>query len=239
MSDNGQGNNGAGANGAASTNGSTSNEGGGGPDWSKFTESLEALNNGNGQLGGKLDTLIDTVKTGLTPREEVREPVKLDELSRDEFAAHILGTVSRSLQEEMSKALAPVISAVNGMQQSTASKEVNASISDLRGKHKDFNDWKTEMVAISRQHPTLSVPEIYTLAKSQNPDKAKELDTKYNPPEPPKERRQGFGGLTVFGRPSGLGTEGEKPASKSEAALDAYREVQARHSGVLRALEEM
>lgn len=209
-----------------------------GPDWSKFTESLEALNAGNGQLGGKLDTLIDTVKVATTPRESPAPPVKLDELSRDEFAAHLIGTITRQLQEEIKKAVEPVVGAVNGLQQSTASREINSQIAELKSKNKDFDSWKSEMIALSKENPTLSVNRLYTIARAENPDKAKELDAKFNPPPPAPERPRGFGGLTVFGRSAGL-TEGEKPASKSEAALEAYREVQARHSGVLRALEEM
>lgn len=209
-----------------------------GPDWATFTRSLGELNTA---LGGKLDTLVDQVKTlpaQMAPPPQDAPPPDLETLTQTELASHIVGTISREVQKQIETALAPLMDQVTGLQTRVVSTDVNRDIERLRGEHKDFNDWKDEMVGLAKQHPTLGISQLYNLARSENAAKARELDTKYTPPAPPRPPR--FGGLLPAGNGSGASGNGATPPlSGRDAAVEAYREVSAKYPGVLAALETM
>lgn len=82
-------------------------------------------------------------------------------------------------------------------------------IEKFRGDHKDFDEWGVEISALAKQHPSLSINQLYTLAKTSDPEKAKTVDAKYVEKAPetnPEDER-----LTLFGgyRPSTSKTAGD------------------------------
>lgn len=117
-------------------------------------------------------------------------------------------------------------------------KEFTAKIEAARAKHKDFDDWKDEMGALIKRSPDLEPEELYTLVRSANKKKAKELDAKLAKAEADAEgadeegedegegkKKKGplpFGGLTPT---SGRSTPGGKKLSRAEAAEDAWRQT--------------
>lgn len=231
----GSGGNGAGgANGAGAGDGGAAGDGGGtpGPNWEGFTSSLEALNT---NLDGGLNTLINEVRT-LRPAPAPEPTPDLDSLSQSELAAHIIGAVTRAVEAKFGEQLAPVVTTVNGLQAAISSREINEQVDKLKS-NKDFNDWKPVMLALAREpkYQTLDVADLYALARAKNPARVAELDKKYaTPAEPPKPR---WGGLT-HGAPSSAVNGTPTPAVNGrDASLEAYKEVQARHSEVLRVLE--
>jgi len=201
------------------------------PNWGEFVNSLGALNE---SLGGKLDTLVSEVRTVATPPAQSAEPPDFEAMSRPELVAHIVGTVGEAVRAQIEAALSPITTQLTGLQTTVATKTATEQVKELRSTHKDFNDWKDEMVGLARQpqYASLEIADLYVLARSRNASKASALDLKYTPPAPKPAPR--WGGLT----PSGGGTSnGAAVLSAADAGREAYREVSARHPGVLAVLE--
>lgn len=200
-----------------------------GGNWNEFIGSLGQLNE---SLGGKLDTLVSEVRTVATPPVD-NTPPDFEAMSRPELVAHIVGTVGEAVRAQIAEALGPVSNQLSGLQIQVTTKSAAESVERLRSTHKDFNDWKDEMIGLTKVHPTLDIPALYTLARGSNSTKAATLDAKYNPPAPKPAPR--WGGLT----PTGGQVNGQPVLSGREAGVEAYREVSAKYPGVLAALEGM
>jgi hypothetical protein len=199
------------------------------PNWREFIDGLEKLNT---NLGGRLDGIKEVVTENTRPQPAPAAPVDYEGMSNVELVAHVTGNVQRIVQEAIQQALKPVVDQVNGVQNDLVTTRGELSLKEMRAQHKDFADWKGEMIDLVGKHPTLGLREVYMLAKAGDPGKAKQLDLKYNPP-PPKPRP--FGGLT----PSGNGKASEPVLSGEAATRAAYNEVMARHPGILPILQDL
>jgi hypothetical protein len=206
------------------------------PDWSGFISALDKLPASLAdKLGNKFDSLEGTVKSVAAPPPP--PPPNYEEMSNAELVAHMTGSltdrISKLIEEKLAGALNPLTEHLNKLQTTVITGNAKTEVAQLREKHKDFADWKDEMVALAKEHPTLGFQQVYQLARANNPAKAGELDLKYNPPPPKPPPR--FGGFA----PSGT-AKGETPVLKGEAAgRAAYEEVMARHPGILPALQEL
>jgi hypothetical protein len=203
------------------------------PNWNEFVDGLSKLSS---DLGGKLDTLVGEVKglpPQLTPPPQAPAPPDYDSMSRPELVAHIVGTIGEQMKAAIADALKPVAERLGGVETQVVTGTVTQQLERARAEHKDFNDWKDEMVGLAKTHPSLSIPQLYALARAENPTKAADRDKHYSPPAPPPAPR--WGGLL----PTATGNGATPPLSARDAGLEAYREVQARHPGILAALEGM
>lgn len=227
------------SNGADGTNGAAVSDGTTTPaaastDWSAFAASLDKLGDG---LASRLDALrndIGQLPGALAPPPPAEPEPDFDSMTQGELAAHIVGKVMKSFEARINDILNPINAQINDVRQTVATRDVTADIAKMRADHKDFDDWKDDMVALAKQHSTLGIRQLYALARTENPAKAGELDKRYNPPAPPPPAR--WGGLT----PNALNGNGATPKlSREQASAEAYREVAARHPGVLAALENM
>jgi hypothetical protein len=154
-------------------------------------------------------------------------------MTNGDLAAHIQKSILNAVESTIAKSLEPVLARVNETQQTQFKTSVEGEMKELQSVHKDFSDWKTDMIGYAKTHPTMSLTDLYDFAKSKNPTKAAELDARYNPKPPPPTR---WGGLT----PALGGSNGSaKPLSREEAGRSAYAEVSARHPGLLAALENL
>lgn len=201
-----------------------------GPNWSEFIGSLDTL---NANLGGKLDTLVGEVRTVATPATATPEPPDYEAMSRPELVAHIVGTIGEAVRAQIAEAMSPLATQLNGLQMQTATTSAIADRDRLRSAHKDFDEWKDDMIALAKQpaYAQLTLPDLYTLARGRNAAKAATLEAKYNPPPPKPTPR--WGGLT----PAASGTRTTPVLSARDAGIAAYNEVSARHPGVLAVLE--
>lgn len=231
--------------GASVTGGATSVAGGaapGGADttpaalapWDQFAHGLERLHD---SLAPRLDALrqdVTKLPDALRPEPPPDPAPDYDSMSQSELATHITGSVLKAVEQTITKALQPVMQRVDETQQSHFKTTVESEMRELSSAHKDFADWKPQMVELAKAHPTLGLRQLYNLARVENAARAKELDAKYNPPAPPPPPR--WGGLTPA-----LGSNGSsaKPLSREDASREAYREVASRHPGILAALENL
>ncbi len=204
-----------------------------GAPWDKFAEGLTQLNE---SLAPRLDALRQDVRSmpeSLRPPPPAEAPPDYDSMTNGDLATHIISTVGRTIEQAIAKSLEPVMSRVNETQQTQFKSSVESEMKELSSAHKDFGDWKPEMIALAKSHPTLGLSDLYRLAKASAPEKATTLDAKYNPKPPPPTR---WGGLT----PALGGSNGSaKPLSREEASRSAYAEVASRHPGILAALDTL
>lgn len=199
-----------------------------------FNAAMERLGE---TLAPRLDALrqdVNNLPEHLRPPPQEPPAPDYDTMTQSELVAHLNSSVTQMVQKAITEALTPLTQQITNVQQTYTTDKVTGEVNQMKSTLKDFTDWKDEMVGLARQHPTLGVKELYALARSLNTDKAKQLDTKYNPPAPPPPPR--WGGLT----PSAPGATGSTPPlSRADAGREAYREVAARHPGILSALESL
>lgn len=203
-----------------------------GPDWDQFIRGMDGLNQ---NLGGKFDALLTEVRSArpTPPADPDPEPSDLDAMTNSELSAHMIGRITKAVENMIGEKLTPITNHVNNLTTSITTDSVTREINTLKSDAKDFNDWNTEMLDLAKEHPSLGVKDLYHLAKSRNPAKTEELAKKYAPP--PKPKPNAFGGLG----PAPNGKGGPSPVvSALEAARSAYREVSERHPGVLAPLQE-
>jgi hypothetical protein len=254
MAGNGSGNGGYGgpgqnSNQSGSTEGGSSNTPGSpsGPDWAEFSRSIENMGATlserlTSELGGRLDRLNQNV-TDLTPEPAPVDPnagFDFDGSTPRQLYDHMMGQFTAMMENTISSVLdstlAPYAEQITGLRRDMVTDQGSREIDRLQAAHKDFVDWVPEMKQLAQKHPSLSITEVYGLAKSSNPEKVSTLDKKYNPPPPPPVRPFSLGPSSQ-GQGSGGGNAPSR-MNKQEAALDAYRQVQERHPGVLAALDD-
>jgi hypothetical protein len=207
------------------------------PDWRSFLDGLNKLEEVNREVSNKLnklDTLNATVQRASEAPPEPPPPPNFDEMTNAEIVAHVTGSVTQQMQEAIAAALKPLTDQLAGLHQAVMTNSVTGDMKELRAQHKDFSDWKQEMIGLAQQHPSLGLRDVYLLARANNPEKASKLDAQYAPPAPPRPKP--FGGLT----PYMMGDKGVKPPLTGEAAArEAYRETAEKYPGILPALQEL
>lgn len=198
-------------------------------DWAPLSVPLE-------NLGNKLDALRGDVQAATkAPPPAPPSADDLNAMTNAELVPHIAKLVAEVIDQRFSAISEPLQNAARTAVSTAEQTKLGIVIDRMKTEHKDFDDWRPEMRSLAEQHPTLTIPQLYMLARSSNADKMKELEAKYNPPPPP--RRQTFGGLLPDGSLPSAQTS-IKPLSREEAGRKAYEEVQLRHADVLRALDD-
>lgn len=197
------------------------------PNWREFLDGIDKLNS---SLGEKLDGIKGTVQENTRPPPP--QPPDYEGMSNVELVAHVTGSVQQMVQQAIQQALKPITDQMTSVQNEVVTTKGQITLKEMQAQHKDLSDWKDEMIALVGRHPTLSLQEVYQLARAGNNQKARQLDQKYNPP-PPKPRP--YGGLVP-----GANGAAREPVLNGEAATKAaYREVSERHPGILPLLQEL
>lgn len=176
---------------------------------SNFTQSLSAINE-------RINSADNS-----PPARRITDD-DLEELSRGELVQHII--------EQVNAANKPVIEEIKSSLDNTITTNTQNRIADeikeFKKTHKDFDDWKPEMLERIKANPQLSISDAYTLVRSSDTEKAKMLDDKYK--EPPADNDVSDNKPTPFGglRPGKQGSE-QPPTnlSKDESVNAAWDEV--------------
>lgn len=130
-----------------------------------------------------------------------------------------LGKLNTMLEEKFGKVN-------NEMIATDLKKQVDVS----RGLHKDFDKWTDTMKTLFTENPYLKVEDAYQLARSRNPERAKEIDTEMEKLQAGDDgsavnSKRPFGGLTPTSRGSAEGEGEAKYKTFEEAAGAAWDEV--------------
>lgn len=136
-----------------------------------LTQVVEKMNSQTSAGGGK-----STNKDDIEGEFSV-DGVDLERLDRKQLVSLIMKGVSA----EVAKAVKPLSEQISSVDTNTnklsAQQQVEKILADP--KNKDFNDWVPEMKVILKDNPNLSIKAALTLARTENPDKTKELSDKY------------------------------------------------------------
>lgn len=162
------------------------------------------------------------------PEDEEEDPTDLEVLSRKDFGSLIVRQVLKAVNKQV---VEPINNQIREMTAATTRNQIQGSVKELAEKHKDFWDWKDEMLALANENRGLAPQRLYQLARADNATKAAELDKKYAPP--PRDgggpiRFKGFGGMTPS--QSGSGSRSSK-MNGSDAATAAWAETVAALGG--------
>ena len=108
---------------------------------------------------------------------------------------------------------------------------LTGQLRELMNDNPDFLDWKSEMAAIAKENPTLSMERIYKLAKLEDPDKAEDLKKKYSDDD--DDTKGDFISLMPTG---GAYDDSDEKPTKEEAAEKAWEETVAQFPGLEQAM---
>lgn len=147
------------------------------------------------------------------------DPKEMELMSRADFGTHIVNQVLKAVNKQV---VGPLNQQMQELAASATRNDVQNAVKEAAAQHKDFWDWREEMLAIGGQPGFKQLPpaSLYILARAQNAAKAKELDAKYNPKPAGNGgpiRFKGFGGLT----PSQTGTGSKSHKMNGTEAADA------------------
>ena len=150
--------------------------------------------------------------------------VDVERLSRSELVSHI----NRSLDKTIAKALKPVLDRLESTTTDAETDRVKREFEKAKDSHSDFMEWKDEMRDIITAHPDLSAERIYRLARSENPEKAKEIDDKIKEDKDKKSGESNVTPMRAFGglrSTSGKSVENDGKKQPKDAAKSAWDQV--------------
>jgi len=137
----------------------------------------------------------------------------------------VVSEVGRVVDEK----IGGVTDTLNTTRQSINDTRLTGEIKQIMSTNPDFMEWKTEMAALAKDNPTLTIERVYKLAKLENPEKAQELAEKYD--ESDKKPETGY--LSLM--PTGGGfddADGENAKTKEEAMNAAWDATVAEFPGL-------
>jgi len=198
----------------------------------KAVAGVLAIAQANNTSNSELKKLVENLQKGAKPGtnradddddddDDDIDPEDLDEIPAGKFRKALLTEVGKLLDGK----LAEVSTGMQNLSRGIRTTELRGEAKELAGKHKDFEEWANEMNTLGKDNPKLSLKQLYTLARSEYPEKAKELDEKFvEKPEKKDDSLSLFGGF----RPTiGTDTGGkdETPKTAEEASEAAWKET--------------
>lgn len=192
----------------------------------QITDSLKKVTEGLGGVVAKIETIgAKTPDDDGKKKSKRRTPDNLELISRAEFLGLIKDEIGDMLKEE----LGGVKNDFTEFKKDTSERNANQLLNDLKKRYPDFEDWKDEIIPKLKQG--YNPEDAYQLARLSDPDKAKELDTKYEPEDVKKQReaekkekeeeKAKMGGLT----PTSSRTIPSEKMTTDEAADRAWEKV--------------
>lgn len=154
------------------------------------------------------------------PPQDEPDPTddELESMSRKDLLAYIEKKFSKTVQSQ----LKPLQENLQNTSQETERTRIQQQVKEAETSHPDFWEWKTEMGELVQRYPNLSVNDLYTLARANNADKARQLDEARAEKEKPAQQQPRFGGLTPT---SGTQTQRTGEMDTKTAAESAWDEV--------------
>lgn len=220
------------------------NKGATNPDIEKLTKTVsglvtltQTLARQNQEQGTRLNALLEKVEKGELgggkPQQKTEDKDGPLDISTEDGNLDV-NKLGGYLKNIVADAVKPLSQELEGMKKTSASSRIQQEFTELREKHKDFEEWAPEIKELAKENPGLNLKRLYTLARAENPDKAKELDEKFAEPNPDDLKKQEqakiFGGLfpSSTAKNSGSGEDdkgGESKMTFSNASDKAWDEV--------------
>ncbi len=149
--------------------------------------------------------------------------VDLEELDRKQLVQHVHDSIMNGVKKELSAHNKTMNEEITSTKQVVNQEQVKTEIKEAREKHDDLDEFREDIATLAKQHQSLSVEELYFLAKSKNPDKVEKLETARNEEKAEEEKKKPkFGGLTPT---SSFETSNKGKMDKKEAIDTAWDET--------------
>lgn len=182
-------------------------------------------------MAQNLDGLPAALKTALGDggsgkrQEEKGNEADLESLSRKDLVDVIVGKVASEIESKLGQ----VDERINNASETATRSGLVLLLRDAREKYPDFDEWESEIRAVAKEQPNTTPERAYLIARGENPEKAKELETKLDEKNKADEAAAGsskekFGGL----QSGGGGESSADPDGKMtpvDAADKAFAEV--------------
>lgn len=110
---------------------------------------------------------ISDAEPEATP-EEPEEPAELRELPEDDPQRKLVGTVLKLMDAKLAKVLSPLseqLANVQNVADAVQRKDVTDAVASARQKYKDFDQFRDQILELSKTHEGLKVEDYYILAK--------------------------------------------------------------------------
>lgn len=200
---------------------------------------------GVGQINQVVAGLSESVSKGFTnlqnvtpsappaPREP--EPVDLEALNNKDLANFIIKSVSNVLDDKIKENLTPLTDQIKTTQQNATASDLRTQWNELTTKNKDAVYLANEIKQQAAANPNLSLKDLYTLAKANNPEKVQQVTEQLKQEEEKaqqleKQTQQGegkktrYGGMPPQGSPD-LADDFKTDLPPNEAAEAAWAEL--------------
>lgn len=177
------------------------------------------------QVEQSVSALTNKLSDGINKKETKDEKIA-DEDVDNMSNSQLIGLISKEVGSILDDRLKKTDERIEGTSKAITDDKLEREINELKDNHKDLFDWKTEIKTMAEQHPDLSPTRLYQLVRAENPDKAKELDTKYD--ETKDGKKDGDGKPTMYGlTPTSSTTADEKPEKMNpdDAVKKAFEET--------------
>lgn len=147
----------------------------------------------------------------------------LEDMSRTDLAKFIVAESVKALKGEMKS----IQQKVGSVEENVNKSNLATQLRELTTKNPDVVEWVEEMKAIAKETPGISMARALALAKSENPDKVKELTEKYQEKGSDEGKNQSSEGKRKFGgmTPTSGQNDQKSDMSKKDAAEAAWDQV--------------
>ena len=170
-----------------------------------------------------LSELVETIKAGKlsgTPEPDPKnvDPDAINELDNSQLVPLVLSEVGKLLDDK----LGGINKKVDATDQSILDKDLKSQFTDILKSNPDFLEWSGEIKDLNTKSPGLTMKQVYTLARTENPTKSAEMDEKYKSDEDKSEKKPGLIGLMPT---SGVMVEGDEKLTTKEAGEQAWEDT--------------
>jgi hypothetical protein len=127
------------------------------------------------------------------PEDKPPSEKELDEMSQSQLVGHMFKSF-RGMLDGFGK---EIHTKIDGLSTTFEKKEFGSEIERAKAAHKDFDDWIPEIKDIMTSNPNLKIEQAYTLVRSGNVEKTKQMDDKYKVglEDDKTKEKPAFGGL--------------------------------------------
>lgn len=189
---------------------------------------LEEIRASQSQIADHLKPPPPPAPDPITPDSLLKDAGDLSQMDNAQIANLILAKATEiaeaKVKEVVSTSTKTIDDKVNSLAATVHSAHAREAADKLAAANPDFFEWTPEMRRIVADHPTISMQDAYTLAKSRDPEKVASMTKKYaKTPD-----------ATIISlAPGNKRLEGGGKMSPGDAALAAFDAVFAGTTGIL------
>jgi len=166
--------------------------------------------------------LMEKVSEPSKKEDPEPDPDDINELDNVGLIKLVVGEVGKVVDDK----LEAVGDSITATKQGLIDTRLEGEVKELMIENPDLLDWKSEMALISKDNPNLSLARLHSMARTEDPEKATELDEKYTESDDDKEdKTKGY--LSLMPTSGGFedADSDEKPMTSEEAADKAWEET--------------